>query len=479
MPSIKKNVIYSSILTTANYVFPLLTYPYVSRVLGVDNIGVVNFVDSVVYYFVLISMLGISVCGIREIAACRGDRERMSMAFSSLLSLNFLTTIVALVAMIGAIVWVPQLQENAAMMHIGIIKLCFSFLCIEWFYQGIEDFRYITRRTILVKCCYVVAVFLFVRESSDYRIFYLLMVLMVAVNAVINLVHARKFVNFSLKGLRFRPFLPAFLIMGAYLLLTSMYTSFNVTYLGFVSDDTQVGYYATATKLYGILLALFTAFTGVLMPRMSALLADGRIQEFKEFFFKSSGVLMAFAIPAVLAGMILAPEVVYLLSGPGYEGAITPMRIVLPLVFIIGYEQILVIQTLMPLKSDRIVFRNSLIAGVVAVALNLLIVPHLFAAGSALVWLICELLVLTLSQIAVTRLTGIKPPCGSFITQLLAYLPMCALLVGMESIVDGAFMRLLAAGVIIVLYVAAVNLLFFPESIVSQTIARLRRSKTK
>lgn len=475
MPSVKKNFIYSSILTTANYVFPLLTYPYISRVLGVDNIGAVNFVDSIVSYFILFAMMGIGVCGIREIAASTGDKLRMSRSFSSLLLLSTITTAIAVIGLAAATLLVPKLQANSSMMHMGVIKLGFTYLCIEWFYQGLEDFSYITRRTIFVKSLFVASVFLFVRDPDDYAVYYLLMCMMVAVNAVINIVHARKFVTFSFRGISFRPFVRPFLIMGVFLFLTSMYTSFNVAYLGFVTNDTQVGYYTTAVKLYSIILALFTAFTGVMMPRMCALLANKEIEKFKAYFYKSTDALMSFALPAIVFSMVMAPEIILLLSGPNYEGAITPMRIVMPLILIIGYEQVLVIQTLMPLKKDNVISRNSFIGAGVGVGLNLLLVPMLQSVGSAIVWLVCEVVVLILSQIAVSKAVHIKSPYLKFGKMLLVYIPLGFMLIFLNTFIFEGIWRLMAGGIVTLTYMVSYNMMFERDGVVIGLINKIVR----
>lgn len=201
---LKKNILYSSILTTANYIFPLLVYPYVSRVLGVTNIGICNFIDSIIHYFILFSMMGITIMGVREIASEKTNRISLDSKYSSLVALNGIMTLIAVVVLVIVTFIVPQLWENKEMMIYGGVKLVSNFLLIEWFYKGMEDFRYITMRTIGVKCLFVASVFIFVREKSDYPIYYLLTCLMVTGNAVINFIHAREYVSFKIKLISFR-----------------------------------------------------------------------------------------------------------------------------------------------------------------------------------------------------------------------------------------------------------------------------------
>jgi O-antigen/teichoic acid export membrane protein len=186
MPSLKKNIFYSGILTTANYIFPLLTYPYVSRVLGVANIGVCNFVDSIINYFLIFSALGIGTVGIREIAKHKSNQNELQETFSKLFTINTISTTIALVVLLISMHTIPRLGENYELMWVGVLKLVFNYLLIEWFFKGLEDFKYVTNRTLIVRCVYVASVFIFVRDASDVVVYYFLLSSTIVVNAIIN-----------------------------------------------------------------------------------------------------------------------------------------------------------------------------------------------------------------------------------------------------------------------------------------------------
>lgn len=454
MAGIKRNFAYNSVLTLSNYLFPLIVYPYISRVLGVSNIGICNFVDSVVHWFILFSMMGITILGNREIAAIGQDRERRSKAFSELIVLNLAATLLAALALIGAIYTVPKFVEYRELLWIGVLKLFANFLCIEWYFRGTENFRYITSRTILVKMVYVVAVFVFVRKAGDYPLYYLLTVLMLLVNALINLFYAGRSVSFTLKGLRPATYLKPFLTLGVYMLLTSMYVTLNVTYLGFVADDQQVGYYTTASKLYTIVIAFFTAFTGVMMPRLSSLVSENRMDEFRRMIGKTFDILLLFAVPLVIYAAVCAPEIVWILAGKGYEGAYLPARIMMPLILVVGLEQVFIIQILMPNKRDRAVFMNSCFGAAVGVLLNLLLVRHLQAVGSAIVWIASESVVLVSAAHFARKEDGIAFPWKTFGRMLLVYAPALLAAVLLYSLIPQPMMRLAAVTALMGVYTA-------------------------
>ena len=463
MANLKKNFIFSALLTLANYIFPLITYPYVSRVLGVSNIGICNFVDTVVDFFIMFSMMGITVVGVREIATAKGNREELNRTFSGLLSMNAITSLLAAAVLTVSIFLVPKLYAYKEMMFIGVLRLLSNFLCIEWLFKGLEDFRYITLRSILIRSLFVVSVFAFIHKPEDYRVYYLLFSLTFLANAAVNIVYSRRSVSFSPKDIRLRGVAGSFFLIGLYTIMASLYTSFNTIYLGFVSSETQVGYYGTAAKIYGMVIALFTAFTAVMLPRMSAVLAEGKEDEFQGIVQKVLRVLFCLAIPMILLMETEAPDIIRIISGPGYEGAIVPMRILTPLVLVIGIEQVLVLQTMMPKKYDREVLINSVIGAVVGVSLNILLVRRLASVGSSIVWLSSELVVLAGAIRVVSRRAQIRFPLRELLLETGKYLVL-AVLLGLIARLSGPFyVRFIIAGSITVVYFLVLNLVILPN----------------
>ena len=392
-PSIKKNFAYKSVLTLSTYLINFITFPYVARVLGVERIGLVNFVDNTVNYFLLFATMGVGLLGVREIAAVKEDKKRRDQVYSSVLALNLLFTLVSLGIYLLCVVTIPKLCQYDELFYIGTAKILFTVFLVEWFFTGVENFRYITLRSILIKVLYIISVFLFVRDTSDYRLYFILTVGVVVLNALINQLYIREFVRVRWNNIQLFKYLKQNVTLGIYTLMTSMYLTFNVMYLGLVSNNTEVGYYTTAFKLYSAVLGFFTAFTNVMLPRMSSLLANGEKDRFQELVNRSFSVMSTCCIPLILCSMIMAPQIVYILSGPGYEGAILPMRIIMPAAFAVGVAQVLAIQVLMPMKKDKVLLVASIIGAVVSLLINLLVVPYIESVGSAVVLLCSEAVV--------------------------------------------------------------------------------------
>ena len=454
MSSIKKNFLYSSILTTANYIFPLLTFPYVSRVLGVTNIGICNFIDSIINYFCLFSTMGIGVLGIREVAKCKNSKNDLNVAFNTLFAINTVTTFIVFVLLIIATSYINQLRQHWHLMAIGALKLIMNYMLIEWLYKGLEEFKFVTQRTIIVKLFYVLSVFIFIKNGDDYQIYYFLTVMMVVINALINILYSRKYVKYDFKQLKINEYIKPYFVLGIWLLLTSMYTSFNTTYLGFVAGETEVGYYSTSAKLYKIVIALFTAFTGVMLPKISNMLSQNKIEEFKLLLLKSNKILILFSIPVIYFAVLYAPTIIFIIAGKGYEGAIIPMRIMMLLIFIIGYEQILVLQALTPLGKDKAILWTSIIGASVGILLNLILVSTYKSVGSAITWFFSEIFVLISAQYFTNKYIGHHFPWKELFSNLLLSLPCAVLFLINVLYIPNRYLSIIISSILLLFFMA-------------------------
>jgi len=422
--SIKKNFAYKSALTISTYLMNFITFPYVSRVLGVDGIGLVSFVDNVVNYFLLFATMGIGILGTREIAAIKDNTKKCNQVFSNILGLNLQFTLITVVIYLLCICVIPKFQQYDELFYIGTAKILFTAFVVEWFFTGIENFRYITIRTVLIKICYVASVFILIHDQEDYKLYFLLNVLVVVINAVINLIYVRKFVDVQMRDLFKLHFLKQNVSLGIYAIMTSMYITFNVMFLGLSSGNVEVGYYTTAFKLYSVILGFFTAFTNVMLPRMSVLLRKGDNSSFQQLVEKSFDAMCTFSIPMILCSMILAPQIVYVLSGSGYEGAVLPMRIIMPAILFVGIAQVLAVQVLMPMRKDKVLFFASLWGALISLVINILLVPRIQSIGTAVV-LLCSELVVTLVYIFYTSRHGLLKLPFRIIGKNLAYSLPC------------------------------------------------------
>jgi len=230
----------------------------------------------------------------------------------------------------------------------------------------------------------------------------------VLVNALWNWNYSKRFRTFSFSQINFRIFILPVLVFGYYRLLTYMYTTFNMVFLGFSSGDEEVGYFATATKMYSILMGVFTAFTNVMVPKVSELLSDGNREKIQQIADDTFNILTIVSLPIIIVCLFCADEIIYIIAGAGYEGAILPFKIVIFLLLVIGMEQIVIQQFLMASTSNKSIFMVSTVGAVVGLLGNIFLTTRLGAVGSAMSWGVSELSVLIVGIFLVKKILCIR-----------------------------------------------------------------------
>lgn len=396
MPNLSKNFFYNILLTISGYVFPLLTFPYVTRVLGPEGLGKANFVLGIVDYAVLFSSLGLGTIGIREIAKCSEDKEKLNRTFSQLLTLHLFLTIVISVVYFGAVICVPELRDNFSLYAIGFCKLLFNAFLIEWLFTGLQDFKYITIRTMVTRLIYVALVFLFVRENDDIMAYVVVTVAQVILNAIINWRYCTKVVTFTFRSDGVRMFFKPVLSLGINLLLLSFYSTFITLYLGFVCSDESIGYFTTSTKIYAIILSILSAFNGALMPYLNSLYGQGKMEELKSTINKSLLLVLYVSLPVTTYCFVMSEDVITLIAGAGYERAILPFRLIIIQVVLVGLSQITELQILLTYNKLKQILFITLCTTLMSVGIMVFFAPQYAELAAAYAVLIPHILECTL-----------------------------------------------------------------------------------
>lgn len=451
MSSLKKNIAYKGILTFSNYIIGFVTFPYITRILGPSNFGLINFALNTVDYFLLFATMGIATIGTREIAAVRQNKSELNAVFSKLLGVNLIFTTITLILYVLAIFCIPKLYENRELLYIGAAKIIFTAFAIEWFFTGIENFRYIAYRSIVIKLLYTISVFVFIRSQCDYKLYFILTILSIVINSIINFIYARKYVIWNI----FQPvsftYIKQNIRLGIYAIMTSMYITFNVMYLGLVSTDTEVGFYSSAVKLYYIAVSLFTAFTQVMMPRVSSLLSEGNKVAIDTYMYKSFSLVFMISLPLIIISEFFAPVFINIMSGPGYEMSVTPMRILMPALFCVWISQVIAIQAFVPMHKDNVLLVASLVGGVLAIVVNIVITPKLASIGSALTLLICEITVTLIYIFTCKTKHLIDLPSvsliGKYLVKAVPYFIICLVISYFNADILGAALTCIVSGV--------------------------------
>lgn len=405
--SVKYNFIMNVILTASTFIFPLITFKYVSVILLPAGVGKVNFATSVVSYFTMIAMLGVPTYGIRACAQVRDDRKELSRTVQEILIINLAVCAVTYLAFFLAVWNVPRFRTDAVLLWIIGVNIFLNVIGVEWLYKGLEQYSYITIRSIIFKAIALILMFFMVKNQDDYLIYGALSVVAGAGSNILNFLNLRKFVDLKPIGnYNFKRHLKVVAIFFLMSVATTIYTNLDTVMLGFMKNDTEVGYYSAAVKVKTILVSFVTALSGVLLPRVSYYIEHEMKEEFVRVGRKALNFVAWIAVPLVVYFTIYARESVLLLSAESFEGAIVPMQIIMPTVLLIGITNVLGIQILVPLGKEKMVFYSVLAGGIVDFVINILCIPTMASAGAALGTLIAEAVVLVVQVIILRRQIG-------------------------------------------------------------------------
>ena len=406
-PSIKKNFFMNALLTVSNFLFPLITFPYVSRVLQPDGMGKVSFALSLISYFTMIAQLGVPTYGIRACAKVRDDRAALTQTVQELMLINVVTCAISYVLLFLCLLFVPRLQDERALYLIVSLSVLFTSLGMEWLYKALEQYSYITIRSIAFKLIALLAMFALVHAKQDYRIYGAISIFAISASGVMNFIHARRYISMRPVGhYDLRRHLKAVLVFFAMTCATTIYLHLDTVMLWFMTSDTDVGYYDAAVKIKAILVGVVTSLGAVLLPRASYYVEQGSMEAFWTLTRKAMRFVFLLAVPLTVYFILYARPGVLLLSGSAYEGSVIPMQIIMPTLLLIGITNILGIQILVPLGREKTVLYSEIAGAVTDVVLNAALIPHFRAAGAAAGTLVAEFVVLVVQYRALRSEAG-------------------------------------------------------------------------
>lgn len=383
--------------TVAGLIFPIVTFPYAARILMPDGIGVVNFQNSIIGYIVLLTSLGIPLYAVREIAKCRNDIELRNRTTVEIAILSVFLSLIGYIVVWLMGEYVPRIHEEATLFYILSLSILFTSIGVLWFYQGIEDFKFITIVGLVVRFLCAICLFVFVKSPDDLLIYGLVIIGSTVGNNFVNFIHLRKYIQLSTiewKKLNVRKHIRPSLRIFLLNVIISIYVQLNTIMLGFMTGDREVGLFTAGIKISHILTTVITSLGTVMLPRCAHLIGEKKFDEFNTIIQKSYHLLMFSAIPITVGIMLLAQPVIICFCGPDYSEAASVLVYTAPTIIFIGMTNIIGIQILYPYGKEMLVIYSTIVAAVINVLLNLLLIPLWAETGAAISTLISELCVL-------------------------------------------------------------------------------------
>lgn len=405
-PNIKKNLFLSTIYQILLLITPLITTPYISRVLGASGIGIYSYTYSIEIYFSMFAALGTVSYGAREIARNRNDRMQRSRLFWEIELLTILTTIICLIAW-G--IWILFNEKYRLYYEFLTFYLLATMFDISWFYTGIEQFKYIVMQNIIFKLVGIAAIFIFVRKKDDVAAYIAIMSLTMLLGNMSMWIYLPKFVGrVKIENLEILPHLKETFIYFIPAIATSMYTVLDKTLIGAITQNVnENGYYEQATKIINICKTVtFTALNSVLGARSSFLYAEKKIEEIKIKINQSIDYILFMGMGICFGLIGVSHRFVPFFFGFGYEKVIPLLILLSPLVIIIGISNCLGTQYYIPAGLRKQSARYIIIGSAVNLMLNLLLIPLFGSYGAAVSTLMAEIAITVMYML----------PCGNILT---------------------------------------------------------------
>ena len=396
--SIGVNAGLNMIRTVCQMIFPLITFPYVSRVLHVENVGIYNFCQSVVSYFSLVAGLGISTYAIREGVRYRDDEEKMSLFASEVFSINFISTAFSYLVLGVCILLIPKFNQYGSIMVMSSVSILFTLIGSEWIFQIYEDYKYITLRSIVFQCISLILMFIFVKNSRDLFTYVLITIISCGGANILNAISRRKYCKIRLViNKKILNHLLPILVLFATSVATTIYTNADTTMLGFLSGNKAVGLYSVSTKIYSIVKQMLAAVIIVSIPRLSAYLRKKETEDFNRTANQILNALVVIVVPAMVGLATLSRNIVLIIAGQEYVDANISLMILSVALFFSIFSWFYTSCVLIPYRCENKVLMATIVAALVNIGLNFILIPTFKQDAAAFTTLIAEALSMTIT----------------------------------------------------------------------------------
>lgn len=407
--SVSYNLIMNIILKVSLVIFPLITFPYATRVLGADSYGRVGFATSVVSYFALIASLGIPSYAIRKCAQVRTNEDELSKTVKEILWINCISLIITVLCFIVLVFLVPRFRTEKELLLVCSLSIILQTFGVEWFYQSIEQYDYITLRNIGFKIVSVILLFVFVNNTADIIPYAAVTITGTVGSNILNLIRLPKIINLKKKfRLNLKQHIKPIFMLFFYYAATTIYTNLDVVMLGFMTNTSVVGFYTASVKIKTVLVSGIAAVGSVALPRASYYLAKNMKSEFNRLISTSLNLILCVSIPLAIYFSIEAKPVMIFLAGDEFENAIFSMQCIMPSIIFIGIGSITAWQLLIPLGRDKCTLVGAVVGMAVDMVINFLLIPRFGAAGASIGTVCAEI------SVVIVHLIGLRDIISDF-----------------------------------------------------------------
>ena len=453
---LKSNMLINAVKSLMSVVFPLVSFPYISRTLGVEGMGQYSFSCSVINYVSLIAGLGISTYAIREGSRIRNNKFLIKTFVDEIFTISIISTIFSYLCLTFSLHAITKLNEYRLLIVILSLQVLFKTIGIEWIYSIYEDFLFVTIRSFFLQVMSLALIFLCVKSTKDIYIYAIITVAVEAVSSIVNIVCCRKYYIIGIsRSFGIIKHVKPVMILFAMAIAITIYTSSDITMLGIMCDDYTVGVYSVSTKIYSIVRMVLSSVIVVSIPRISGLLGNDSREMVYDATSDVYATLITIVLPCVVGIIALRKEIVILISSERYIDASASLAILgIALFFCLGawfWGQCI----LVPLKMEGEVFKITIASALINIVLNYLLIPFWQEKSAAITTVISEGIAFVLCWHKGKKKVIIKGTKSILLKTLGGCIVVFALICFTRNIVIGDIKRIiLSVSVSVVVYVA-------------------------
>lgn len=374
--SLGLNAFLNGLKSILNLLFPLITFPYVSRVLQVKGIGIYNYSNSIVSYFLLIASLGINTYAIREGAKYRDNKLKISNFASEVFTINIFSMSLAYLLLFISLFVFVNLHSYIICILIFSLQIFFTTIGTEWIYSIYEDYTYITIRSIIFQIISLILLFIFVRNRNDYLNYVAITVFASVGSNVFNFIHARSFVNIHLTWkTNWKKHIIPILVIFASNVAIMIYVNSDITLLGIMKNTYIVGLYSVSAKVYTIVKNLLSSLLIVTVPRLAMLMGKRKLKEYSQVLTKLTNMLLLLTLPAMVGLYMLSDVVVLIIAGKSFMNATPSLQILCIALIFSLFSWVISDCVLIPAKREKVVLIGTIISALLNIVLNIALIP--------------------------------------------------------------------------------------------------------
>ena len=393
--SLKVNAVLNVIKQCSTIIFPLITYSYISRVLESSNFGRVSFASSIIEYGAVFAALGIPTYMVREGAKVRNNKDAIKQMTSEVFTISLITMLISIGGIAILTVLSPRLRVEGSIIGILGFNIVFSILGRDWINTIYEDYLYITIRYIALKFIALLLIFLFVKSPTHYLRYALIMLFSESGGYVLNMFYSRRYVPYMVtRRINIKKHIKPLLFLFCSTVAVRIYIQSDITILGFMRTDAEVGVYSLTSRIYSVIKSVLNAIILVMIPRISYYVGNGKREEYNQLLSKLKSTLMTLLFPCIVGGIALSKNVLYIMGGEQYIYGYRSFEILcIALLFaVLGcyYAQ----GVLIPNKQEKKYFICTSTSAIVNIVFNFIAIRYLGIEGAAITTLIAEVLIM-------------------------------------------------------------------------------------